>query len=71
MTSPQQVAELLLAWSQGQTSALEELMPLVHNELQRLAHRYMTGQRHGYTLQTSALVNEAHAPRLRGEAGGG
>jgi RNA polymerase sigma factor (TIGR02999 family) len=60
MSSPQQVTELLLAWSQGQSSALEELLPLVHNELQRLAHHYMAGQRPGHTLQTTALVNEAY-----------
>jgi RNA polymerase sigma factor (TIGR02999 family) len=60
MSSPQQVTELLLAWSQGQPSALEELLPLVHNELQRLAHHYMAGQRPGHTLQTTALVNEAY-----------
>lgn len=60
MASPQQVTELLLAWSQGESSALEELMPLVHNELQRLAHYYMAGQRSGHTLQTTALVNEAY-----------
>src|SRR4026207_1664376 len=60
MASPQQVTELLLAWSQGESSAREELMPLVHNELQRLAHYYMAGQRPGHTLQTTALVNEAY-----------
>jgi RNA polymerase sigma-70 factor, ECF subfamily len=60
MASAQQVTELLLSWSQGRSSALEELMPLVHNELQRLAHRYMAGQRPGHTLQTTALVNEAY-----------
>jgi RNA polymerase sigma factor (TIGR02999 family) len=60
MASPQQVTELLLAWNRGQSSALEELMPLVHNELQRLAHHYMGGQRPGHTLQTTALVNEAY-----------
>jgi RNA polymerase sigma factor (TIGR02999 family) len=60
MASPQQVTELLLAWSQGRSSALEQLMPLVHKELQRLAHHYMAGQRPGHTLQTTALVNEAY-----------
>jgi RNA polymerase sigma factor (TIGR02999 family) len=60
MASPQQVTELLLAWSQGRSSALEELLPLVHNELLRLAHHYMAGQRPGHTLQTTALVNEAY-----------
>jgi hypothetical protein len=60
MPLPQQVTELLLAWSQGQSSALEELMPLVHKELQRLARHYMAGQNPGHTLQTTALVNEAY-----------
>ena len=55
-----EVTELLLAWSQGESSALNELMPLVHDELQRLAHRYMAGERRGRTLQTTALVNEAY-----------
>jgi RNA polymerase sigma factor (TIGR02999 family) len=60
MALPPQVTELLLAWSQGQSAALEQLMPLVHNELKRLAHHYMAGQRPGHTLQTTALVNEAY-----------
>src|ERR1700730_10227436 len=60
MASPQQVTELLMAWSQGQSSALEQLMPLVHHELDRLAHHYMAGQRPGHSLQTTALVNEAY-----------
>lgn len=58
--SPQQVTQLLQAWSQGEESALEELLPLVHRELHRLAHRYMFGERPGRTLQTTALVNEAY-----------
>jgi RNA polymerase sigma factor (TIGR02999 family) len=57
---PQEVTELLLAWSQGEASALEKLMPLVHKELQRLAHHYMAGERSGHSLQTTALVNEAY-----------
>jgi RNA polymerase sigma factor (TIGR02999 family) len=60
MPSPQQVTDLLLAWSEGRSSALEELMPLVHQELERLAHRYMAGQRPGHTLQTTALLDEAY-----------
>jgi len=60
MPSPPQLTELLLAWSQGQSRVLDELMPLVHNELRRLAHHYMAGQRPGHTLQTTALVNEAY-----------
>ncbi|MFN7945462.1 MAG: sigma-70 family RNA polymerase sigma factor [Blastocatellia bacterium] len=59
--SPQdEVTELLLAWNQGDDSALQKLMPLVYDELRRLAHRYMGGERPGHTLQTTALVNEAY-----------
>jgi RNA polymerase sigma factor (TIGR02999 family) len=58
--SPQQVTKLLQAWSQGEESALKELLPLVHQELHRLAHRHMFGERPGRTLQTTALVNEAY-----------
>jgi hypothetical protein len=53
-----EVTDLLLARSQGESSALNKLMPRVHDELQRLAHRYMAGERGGRTLQTTALVNE-------------
>lgn len=55
-----EVTKLLLAWSQGEPSALEKLVPLVHAELSRLAHHYMAGERTGHTLQTTALVNEAY-----------
>ena len=58
--SPQQVTQLLQAWSQGQSSALERLIPLVYDELKRLAHRYMAGERPDHSLQTTALVNEAY-----------
>lgn len=51
---------MLLAWNNGDEQALERLMPLVHDELHRLAHRYMGGERPGHTLQTTALVNEAY-----------
>jgi len=57
--SSQQVTELLVAWSNGDEAARDALMPLVYNELHRLAHRYMNRERPGHTLQTSALVNEA------------
>ena len=62
-TSPQAVTECLIAWSQGDEAALEKLIPLVHEELRRLARRYMRrerGQRPAHTLQTTALVNEAY-----------
>jgi len=58
--SPQEVTQLLLAWSQGDQSALDQLIPLVHAELHRLAHRCMDRERAGHTLQTTALVNEAY-----------
>jgi RNA polymerase sigma factor (TIGR02999 family) len=58
--STQQVTKLLQAWGQGQDAALDELLPLVHQELRRLARRYMFGERPGHTLQTTALVNEAY-----------
>lgn len=54
------VTELLVAWGGGDDSALEQLMPLVHAELYRLARREMRGEREGHTLQTTALVNEAY-----------
>ena len=55
-----QVVELLRAWSDGDTSALERLTPIVYDELHRLARRYMRGERPGHSLQTTALVNEAY-----------
>jgi RNA polymerase sigma factor (TIGR02999 family) len=60
MPSPEDVTQLLLAWSQGDQSAFEKLVPLVYNELYRLARRYMVRERAGHTLQTTALVNEAY-----------
>lgn len=58
--SPQQVTQLLLSWSAGDHEALDQLIPLVDHELRRLAHRYMSRERPGHTLQTTALVNEAY-----------
>jgi RNA polymerase sigma-70 factor, ECF subfamily len=57
---PQEVTQLLLDWSHGDRAALGKLTPLVYDELRRLAHRYMKGQRPDHTLQTTALVNEAY-----------
>ncbi len=56
----QRVTNLLKAWSQGEEAALERLLPLVHQELRRLARGYMFRERVGHTLQTTALVNEAY-----------
>lgn len=56
----QQVTELLQAWRQGDEVALDRLLPVVHQELRRLARRYMFRERSGHTLQPTALVNEAY-----------
>ena len=58
--STQGITQLLVAWSQGDAAALEQLTPLVHAELHRLAKRFMAGERPGHLLQTTALVNEAY-----------
>src|ERR1700686_2705652 len=58
--SPLDVTQLLVAWSNGEQDALERLVPLVYNELHRLAHRYMERERREHTLQSTALVHEAY-----------
>lgn len=55
-----QVTEFLRAWSDGDRVALDHLIPIVYDELRRLARRYMKGERPGHSLQTTALVNEAY-----------
>lgn len=60
MSSTHEVTELLTAWSGGDKAALDKLMPLIHQELRRIAHRYMSRERPGHTMQTTALVNEAY-----------
>jgi RNA polymerase sigma-70 factor (ECF subfamily) len=60
ISGSQQITHLLLAWSQGDQAALEALMPLVYDELRKVAARHLRGQREGHTLQTTALVNEAY-----------
>jgi len=57
---PHRVTQLLVDWSHGDNAALTELTPLVYEELRRLAHYHMGGQRPDHTLQTTALVNEAY-----------
>lgn len=54
------VTHLLLAWSQGDESALRQLVPVVHAELRRIARRQMRREREDHTLQTTALVNEVY-----------
>ena len=55
-----EITQLLDKWSSGNQSALDELYPLVYDELHRLASRYMSRERKGHTLQTTALINEAY-----------
>lgn len=54
------ISKLLRAWNQGDQKALDGLMPIVYEELRRLAHHYMQRERPGHALQTTALVNEAY-----------
>src|SRR5512132_198889 len=58
--SPQEITQLLANWSQGDETALDQLVPLVYPELRRLAKRHMNREDPGHTLQTSALINEAY-----------
>jgi len=57
---PQHVTELLLAWGGGDKSALDRLIPIVHDELHRIARACMAGEKVGHSLQATALVNEAY-----------
>jgi RNA polymerase sigma-70 factor (ECF subfamily) len=56
----QEITQLLLSWSKGDKTALDQLVPLVYPELRRLARRYMRRENSAHTLQTSALINEAY-----------
>lgn len=55
-----ELSQLLQSWSQGEQAAVDKLIPLVYEDLHRLAHRYLADERPGHTLQTTALVNEAY-----------
>lgn len=61
-----EVTQLLTDWRNGDQNALDKLMPIVYDELRRLARHYMNRERPGHTLQTTALVNEAYL-RLNGQ----
>ena len=65
---PGEVTRLLLAWRQGDREALDRLIPIVYDELHRMAERYLRRERRGHTLQPSAIVNEAYL-RLLGRQG--
>src|SRR5712664_4476799 len=58
--STHEVTQLLIEWSNGDKAALDKLMPLIYDELRRLAHHYMSREHPGHTLQTTAVVNEAY-----------
>jgi DNA-directed RNA polymerase specialized sigma24 family protein len=62
MTTPAQpdVTGLLLAWGRGDAAAFDQLVPLIYQELRRLAQHYMGQERPDHTLQATALVNEAY-----------
>jgi RNA polymerase sigma factor (TIGR02999 family) len=64
------VTELLARWHAGDAGAFDELMPMVYDELRRLAGHYMRGERPDHTLQPTALVHEAYL-RLAGVRDGG
>jgi RNA polymerase sigma factor (TIGR02999 family) len=61
----ERIARLLTDWANRDPTARERLVPLVYDELRRLAHHYMRGEREGHTLQTTAVVNEVYL-RLAG-----
>ena len=63
--SPQGITQLLERWSQGDEEALDQLMPLVYDELHRLAGAYLRRERREHTLQPTALVNEAYLKLVR------
>ena len=67
-TSKQPVSALLARWQTGDAEALESLVPLVYNELRRLAHRYLQKERPDHVLQSTALVHEAYL-RLMKQSG--
>ena len=57
---PKQITELLVKWKEGDQQAVHALLPLVYEELRRLAHQYLRKERPGHTLQSTALVHEAY-----------
>jgi RNA polymerase sigma factor (TIGR02999 family) len=58
--TPQNVTQLLLGWGKGDKEALDQLVPIVYEELRRQAARYLRRERVGHTLQTTALIHEAY-----------
>ena len=67
MQTDLEITRLLQDWSEGNQTALDKLMPLVYDELRRQASRYLRNERHGHTLQTTALIHEAYLKLLGNE----
>jgi RNA polymerase sigma factor (TIGR02999 family) len=65
--SPKPVSELLIKWRGGDSEALRSLIPLVYDELRRVAHHHLQAERDGHTLQSTALVNEAYLRLMKQE----
>uniref|UniRef100_Q01Y10 RNA polymerase, sigma-24 subunit, ECF subfamily n=1 Tax=Solibacter usitatus (strain Ellin6076) TaxID=234267 RepID=Q01Y10_SOLUE len=61
------ITELLNAWGEGDQDALNRLMPLVYQELRRIARKHLTGQSPGHTLESAALVNEAYLKLIKAD----
>jgi RNA polymerase sigma factor (TIGR02999 family) len=57
---PRNITQLLVAWNGGDKAALDQLIPIVYEELRRQASRYLRQERPGHTLQTTALIHEAY-----------
>jgi RNA polymerase sigma-70 factor (ECF subfamily) len=62
---PNEITQLLLRWSRGDRAALDQLMPVVYDELRKLAHGYLRRERSDHTLQPTALINEAYMRLIR------
>ena len=60
-----EITQLLLLWSRGDRAALDQLMPVVYEELRKLAHSYLRQERPDHTLQPTALINEAYLRLVR------
>ena len=60
MEARHDITELLVLWREGDGNALDRLLPLVYDELRRIAHAYLAGERSDHTLRTTALVHEAY-----------
>ena len=67
MDSPGEITQLLAAWAGGDESALQQLMPLVYDELHRIARYHWSGQPQGHTLQPTALIHEAFLKLIGGD----